>query len=89
MKNIKPMREFLLVEEDAMPETSEGGIVLANGGEQTRTATVKEVGPDVTNIKVGDVVTGHWGGVIKMTFGVKDYFLINQHDIFAVIEEAE
>jgi co-chaperonin GroES (HSP10) len=88
--NYKPLHDKVLVIENEKPKETASGIYLgdARGDENTRAGTVLAVGPDVTEVAVGDVVYPMWtkAKVVKDN----DLFLgiLSQDDILAkVVEE--
>ncbi len=53
--NIRPLRDYMVVERDDPPELSPGGINLMWKEDQGE-GTVKRIGPEVTGCKVDDHV---------------------------------
>ena len=56
--NVLPLKTQVLVAENKKEDTTESGIIIegARGIGNTAKATVLAVGPDVTDVKVDDVV---------------------------------
>lgn len=89
MKNYKPLRDKVLVIENEKPKETASGIYLgeARADENTRAGTVLAIGPDVTEVKVGDIVYPMWTLAKVVKEGELYMGLISQDDILAVAEE--
>lgn len=101
MKNFKPKQDFVLVEvvkkseDDGMAKTK-SGILLLNQEEQAKNAgfsiksyafEVKDIGPDVVGIQVGDLVlfSDHYANRIDDDEG-RIFVLIKEQFIYASYE---
>lgn len=62
---MKPTRDNILVERIAGSTETSSGIILKSSLEDDR-AVVKEMGPDVTEVKIGDVVFLNWNAATKI-----------------------
>ena len=63
------MKKFVLVAENTRKNTTDSGIILEGAGfDQSKTGTVLAIGPDVTDVKVGDVIYLEWnkGAIVKI-----------------------
>ena len=79
---IKPLHDKVLIERlDSIKETA-SGIILKHSEEPDR-AKVIEIGPEVTEVQVGDVVQPDWGKATK----VQDYFIVKIEDIAYIYEK--
>jgi chaperonin GroES len=84
---IKPMKKFVLVAENKRENTTQSGIILEGAGfDQSKTGTVLAIGPDVTDVKVGDVIYLEWnkGAIVKI--GDAQRIMIKEEFIVAVAE---
>ena len=85
---IAMIKDKVLVAENKMETTTESGIVLTgfNAKKETKTGTVIGVGPDVTDVKFGDVVLIDWekGTIVKVDDAYR--IVIAQEHIQAVLE---
>ena len=84
---IKPMKKFVLVAENKRENTTQSGIILEGAGfDQSKTGTVLAIGPDVTDVKVGDVIYLEWnkGAVVKI--GDAQRIMIKEEFIVAIAE---
>jgi len=87
---IKPIEDRVLVEPmEAEEKTASGIFIPDTAKEKPQKGTVKAVGPgkkDVTmEVKVGDVVLyGKYAGT-EISYDGKDYLMMKQTDILAVI----
>ena len=85
----RPLHDKVLVIENEKPTETVSGIFLgeARGDENTRAGTVLAVGPEVTEVKVGDVVYPMWTKSKVVKEGDLYMGIISQEDILAVEEE--
>lgn len=74
--NIKPLHDKVLIERIENVKQTSSGIILKNSEEPDR-AKVLAIGPDVTEVQVGDVVQPDWGKAAK----VQEYFVVKIEDI--------
>ena len=92
--NIKPLFDRVLIKQVEAEETTKSGIVLpGNAKEKPQEAEVLAVGPggvvdgkEITmQVKVGDrVIYSKYAGT-EIKFESKDYIIVKQSDILAVI----
>jgi len=81
------MKKFVLVAENKRENTTQSGIILEGAGfDQSKTGTVLAIGPDVTDVKVGDVIYLEWnkGAVVKI--GDAQRIMIKEEFIVAIAE---
>jgi len=87
---IKPLEDRVLIEPMAAEEKTASGIIIPDTAkEKPQKGTVKAVGPgtkDVTMaVKVGNVVLyGKYAGT-ELTVDKKDYIIMRQSDILAIV----
>lgn len=86
--NIVPMNDRVLVAENKKEAKTESGIILegARGVGDTTQATVLAVGPQVTEVKVGDVVLLEWAKASPVKVGDAQRAMIKEEFIIAVVE---
>ena len=86
--NVTPLKDKVLVAENKSEIKSESGIILegANSVRESKTGTVLAVGPDVTEVKVGDVIYLEWNKAQVVKIGDAQRVIIKQQDIVAVVE---
>ena len=84
---IRPMNDRVLIAQNAKKETTESGIILGERGvgEITK-ATVLAIGPDVTEVQVGDVVIPEWAKASPVKLDGKERAMIKEEHIIAVVE---
>ena len=82
MMEVRPLRKKVALKEFITEATSSSGIVLMGGNDGTPEFGVVAIGPEVTEVKVGDRV------MIEMGRGniVEDMLIIEEQFITAVIE---
>lgn len=79
---MKPLRDLLLVELETDERKSATGLFIKEAWAKPRNqATVVEVGPQVENVHVGQIITINPYAVIDVT---KDQKLIREGDVLAV-----
>ena len=80
--NIKPLHDKVLIERLENIRETASGIILRHSEEPDR-ARVLAVGPDVTEVQVGDVVQPDWGKAAA----VQEYFVVKIEDIAYIYGE--
>lgn len=80
--NIKPLHDKVLIERLENVKETASGIILRHSEEPDR-ARVLAIGPDVTEVQVGEVVQPDWGKAAK----VQDYFVVKIEDIAYIYGE--
>ena len=86
--NVTPLKDRVLVAENKRENTTESGIVLQGAGfDQSKSGTVLAIGPDVTDVKVGDVIYLEWNKAAVVKIGDAQRVIIKQENIVAVLEK--
>ncbi len=85
---IRPMNDRILVAENKKEKTTESGIILegARGVGDTAKATVLAIGPEVKDVKVGDVVLLDWAKASPVKVGDVQRAMIKEEFVIAVFE---
>lgn len=85
---IKPLKKNVLVAENKSEHKSESGIVLegATSIRESKTGTVLAIGPDVTEVKVGDKIYLEWNKAQVIKVGDAQRVMIKEEDIVAVVD---
>jgi len=86
--NVTPIKKKVLVAENKRENTTESGIVVegVQGLGESKTGTVLAVGPDVVDVKVGDVIYLEWSKAKVVKIGDAQRVIIEEQDIVAVLE---
>jgi co-chaperonin GroES (HSP10) len=86
--NVQPLRSKVIVAENYIESKSESGIILdgVDSLRQTPHATVLAIGPDVTDVAVGDVVMLEWNKATIITVDGAQRAVIDQSNIMMVLE---
>ena len=86
--DIKPLRKKVLIAENKGEVKSESGIILddAKSVRESKTGTVLAIGPEVTEVKVGDKVYLEWTKAKVVKIGDAQRVMIEEEDIVAVVE---
>jgi chaperonin GroES len=87
---IKPLADRVLVEPQAAEEKTASGIIIPDSAkEKPQRGTIAAAGPGTKDekmeVKVGDVVLyGKYSGT-ELTINGKDYLIMRQSDILAIV----
>ena len=86
--NVVPMKDKVLVAENRKENTTASGIVIegAGGLGESKTGTVLAIGPDVKDVKVGDVIYLEWNKAQVVTIDGAQRVMIKEENIVAVLE---
>jgi co-chaperonin GroES (HSP10) len=86
--NVKPLKRKVLVAQNAHETKSEAGIILDGAVlGNTATARVLAIGPDVTEVAVGDDVYLNWSKSSVVKVDGAERAMIDVDEIIAVIEK--
>ena len=86
--NVTPLKDRVLVAENKRENTTESGIVLQGAGfDQSKSGTVLAIGPDVTDVKVGDVIYLEWNKAAVVKIGDAQRVIVKQENIVAVLDK--
>lgn len=85
---IRPMNDRVLIAQNAKQETTESGIILegTRGTGEVTKATVLAIGPEVKDVKVGDVILPEWAKASPVKVDGKERAMIKEEFIIAVVE---
>jgi co-chaperonin GroES (HSP10) len=84
--NITPIKKKVFIAQNKRKTETDSGIIVENGFGDTASATVLAIGPDVTDVKVGDKIYVDWSKCSPVKIDGDDRAMISQDDIIAVIE---
>lgn len=84
----KPLKDKVLVAENNSEVKSESGIILdnANSVRESKTGTVLAIGPDVTEVQVGNKILLDWSKASVVKIDDAQRVVIKESDIVAVLE---
>ena len=86
--NVTPLKDKILIAEKKGEDTTEAGIIIeGTRSAQSKAGTVLAIGPDVTEVKVGDTVYLMWNKATAVTIDGKQRVIIKEEDIVAVLED--
>lgn len=86
MNDIRTILDRVLVEPEFNAALSVGGIFIGEGELQPQ-GKVLAVGPDVTDVKVGDTVVFATSSGIKTFVYAKNVLVFREHDLYGILEE--
>jgi co-chaperonin GroES (HSP10) len=86
--NVQPLHTKVIVAENYVESKSEAGIILdgIDSLRQTPHATVIAIGPEVTDVKLGDVIIPDWTKATVITVDGAQRAVIDQTNIMMVLE---
>jgi chaperonin GroES len=86
---IRPMNDRILVAENKRDNKTESGIILegTRGTGEAARATVLAIGPEVKDVKVGDVVLIDWSKASAVKVGDVQRAMIKEEFVIGVFEE--
>jgi len=87
MLMLKPIKSNVIIELIEKEKVTASGIILksADPSEANR-ATVLAVGPDVTDIEVGQEVLPNWNAAKKSKYEDQEFYVIEQEEIVGVFD---
>ena len=85
---VRPLNDRVLIAENKKEKTTDSGIILegTRGTGDVAKATVLAVGPDVKDVKVGDVVIPEWSKASPVKVGDVQRAMIKEENIIAIYE---
>jgi co-chaperonin GroES (HSP10) len=86
--NVQPLHTKVIVAENYVESKSEAGLILdgIDSLKQTPQGTVIAIGPEVTDVKIGDVVIPDWTKATIITVDGAQRAVIDQTNIMMVLE---
>ena len=85
---IRPLKNHVLIAQNAKEKTTGSGIIVGDRGTgEVTKATVLAVGPDVTDVKVGDIILPEWAKASPVKIDGKERAMLKVENIIAVVEE--
>lgn len=87
--NVLPLKDKVLVAENKKENTTASGIVIegAGGLGESKTGTVLAIGPDVKDVKVGDVIYLEWNKAQVVTIDGAQRVMVKEENIVAVVDK--
>jgi co-chaperonin GroES (HSP10) len=87
--NITPLKKKVLVAENRSEQKTDSGIILegTTSARDSKQGTVLAIGPDVTMVKVGDVILLEWNKAQVVKIGDAQRVIVSEDDIVAVMED--
>lgn len=88
MSKIKVLGKFILAKPIELSEQQEDGIVLTTNTDKVKKnyGVVEYLGPDVTNINVGDTIIFETKEISQLELGSDKYFLLIEDEVIAIDE---
>lgn len=86
--NVTPLKKKVLVAENKSEHKTDSGIILegATSVRESKQGTVLAVGPQVTLVKVGDVIMLEWNKAQVIKIGDAQRVIVDEENIVAVVE---
>lgn len=88
MSKIKVLGKFILAKPIELSERQEDGIVLTTNTDKVKKnyGVVEYLGPDVTNINVGDTIIFETKEISQLEIGDDRFFLLIEDEVIAIDE---
>ena len=85
---VTPLKKKVLVAENKAEQTTDSGIILdgTTSNRNSKQGTVLAVGPDVTMVKVDDVIMLDWNKAQVVKIGDAQRVIVDEDNIVAVVE---
>ena len=85
----KPLGDKIIVKDTERAEETESGIYLGKNlpDPKAKTGTVIAIGPDVEDVKVGDIVYLNWHKIKTVKDGDTYLGVLSEEEVLAVLEE--
>lgn len=84
---LKPIKDNVIVELiEKELETASGIILKRADPTEVNKASVLAIGPDVTDVQVGDTILPNWNKAAKTVFEGQDFYVIKQEEIVGVFD---
>jgi chaperonin GroES len=86
--NYLPLGKKLIVKDTEREDTTDSGIYVGKtlADPRAKTGTVIAIGPDVKDVKVGDIVYLQWSNIKTVKDGDAYLGVITEDDVLAVLE---
>jgi chaperonin GroES len=86
---VTPLKKKVLVAENKVEQVTESGIILegTTSNRESKRGTVLAVGPDVTLVKVGDVILLEWAKAQVVKIDDSQRVIVDEENIVAVFED--
>ena len=86
---VTPLKKKVLVAENKAEQTTDSGIILdgTTSNRDSKQGTVLAIGPQVTLVKVGDVIMLEWNKAQVVKIGDAQRVIVDEDNIVAVVEE--
>jgi len=89
MTTVTPLKKKVLVAENKVEQVTESGIILegTTSNRESKRGTVLAVGPEVTLVKVGDVILLEWAKAQVVKIDDAQRVIVDEDNIVAVFED--
>ena len=85
---LKPIKKNVIVEVIQKEKLSSGGIVLVQvDREEASKGIVIGIGPEVTEVKLDEVILPNWQKAKKSKFDDKEFWIVHEDDIVLVFDK--
>jgi len=85
---LKPIKSNIIVELIQKEKVTASGIVLAAADREEATrGVVLAVGPEVEEVKVGDVILPNWNAGRKSKYEDKEFYVLPESEVVAIFED--
>lgn len=82
---LKPIKNNVIVELIEKEKVTSSGIVLSSAdSDEASRGKVISLGPDVTEIKEGDIVLPNWNAARKTKYENTEYYIVSEKEIVLI-----
>jgi co-chaperonin GroES (HSP10) len=87
---LKPIKKNVIIKAIQKEKISSGGIVLAEvDREEASKGIVVAIGPEVTEVKLDEVILPNWQKAKKSKFDDQEFWIVHEDDIVLVFDGEE
>lgn len=89
IQSVTPLKDRVLVAENKTEQKTASGIILdgVNSTRDSKSGTVIAIGPQVTDVKVGDKILLDWSKASIVKVGDAQRVIVKQEDIVGILED--
>ena len=85
---LRPIKNNVIVELIEKEKVTSSGIVLASADPaEANRALIKEVGPTVDSLQIGQVILPNWNAARPIKYLAQDFYVVSEDDVVLIFEE--
>jgi co-chaperonin GroES (HSP10) len=84
---LKPLKKNIVIAQEAQQRQTESGIILSSeDSSSVKIGVVLHIGPEVTEVSIGDRVLPNWQNAKPITLGAKQQAVISEEDVLVILD---